>query len=96
LTTSSRELVERYIQAETDRDWAALQSMRHPDFSETWPQSGEKIVGGENWMVKVVELGTEKVHGETTYFSPESDPPAWRAEWVERVEPTDRDHAPSA
>jgi hypothetical protein len=46
---SERETVERYIQAEADRDWDTLTAMRHADFTETWPQSAERIVGDGNW-----------------------------------------------
>jgi hypothetical protein len=148
---SDRELIERYVQAEAARDWDALRSVRHADWVEAWPQSGEKIVGNDNWrlvhenfpgypefhagrlegpdptyvvspaftlvrvsgagdawvvegvnhypdgstyhIVKLIELRDGKVHGETTYFSLQSDPPAWRADWVERLEPADRDRA---
>jgi hypothetical protein len=143
--TGGRELVEGYIQAEADRDWDTLQAMRHGDWTEAWPQSGERIVGDHNWrqvhenfpgypdihvgtidgadptyvmspaftlvklsgvgdawvmqginryadgsifhIVKLIELRDDKVHAETTYFSPKSEPPGWRADWVELVEP---------
>jgi len=150
VTGSGRELIERYVQAESDRDWDLLKAMRHADWVEAWPQSGEKIVGNDNWrqvhenfpafpefhfgrvegadptyvmspaftlvrlsgvgdawvvegvnhyadgstyhVVKLVELRDGKVHAETTYFSPQSDPPEWRAKWVEHLEAADRDH----
>ena len=49
MTASGRELVERYIRAEAERDWDALDGMRHADWTETWPQTGERIVGSANW-----------------------------------------------
>jgi hypothetical protein len=148
MASSDRELIERYIQAEADLDWGALQSMRHQDWIEAWPQTGEKIVGNDNWrlvhenfpgypeihvsdvvgadasfvmspaftlvrisgagdawvvqgvghygdgsthhIVKLLELRDGKVHAETTYFAPQSDPPEWRANWVERLDPSDQ------
>jgi len=143
MTASGRELIEHYIQAEAARNWELLASMRHDDWTETWPQTGERIVGTGNWrsihenfpgypeiklnnvdgadpdyvlsaaftlvrltgvgdawvaqavnrytdgttyrVVKLIELRDDKVHSETTYFSPETDAPEWRAGWVERV-----------
>jgi hypothetical protein len=148
MATSDRDLIERYIQAEAERDWDKLVAMRHDDWAEDWPQSGERIVGSVNWrlvhenfpgypdihvgkiegadpvvvttpaftlvrlsgagdawvvqginhypdgsvyhIVKLVELRDARVHKETTYFSPRSDAPEWRAEWVQRVGQVDK------
>ena len=49
MTASGRELVERYMEAEAARDWSSLEAMRHQDWTETWPQTGERIVGSGNW-----------------------------------------------
>jgi hypothetical protein len=149
MTASERELLEHYFRATADRDWDLLTSIRHKDWTEDWPQTGERIVGSENWrlvhenypgypeinngevtgadptyivspmftlvrlsgagdawvveglnhypdgsiynIVKLIEIRDGKVRGETTYFSPQSDPPEWRSQWVERLEPADRD-----
>jgi ketosteroid isomerase-like protein len=42
--TGSRLVVERYAAA-LPTDWDALDELRHPDFVEDWPQSGERIRG---------------------------------------------------
>jgi hypothetical protein len=50
---SNREIVERYMKA-FPRDFDMLAELRHPDFVEDWPQSGERIRGHEGY-VKVHE-----------------------------------------
>jgi hypothetical protein len=42
--TSNREVVERYAAA-LPADYDALDRLRHADFVEEWPQSGERIRG---------------------------------------------------
>jgi hypothetical protein len=39
----SRSLVERYWQAQDPYDPATLATLRHPDWSADWPQSGERF-----------------------------------------------------
>ena len=46
---SDREIVERYARA-LPGDFATLASLRHPDFVEEWPQSGERIRGHANYQ----------------------------------------------
>lgn len=44
-----RALVERYAAGHNPPwDWDAMAKLVHPDFVESWPQSGERIVGLEN------------------------------------------------
>src|SRR5919198_2124815 len=45
---TNREIVERYFAAYPS-DWETMGELRHPDFVEDWPQSGERIVGHENY-----------------------------------------------
>ncbi len=45
---TTRELVERYVAA-LPSDFDALARLRHADFVEEWPQSGERIRGHENY-----------------------------------------------
>lgn len=45
---TNREIVERYFEAYPS-DWEAMARLRHADFIEDWPQSGERIVGHENY-----------------------------------------------
>ena len=45
---TNRGIVERYFRAYPS-DWEAMGELRHPDFVEDWPQSGERIVGHENY-----------------------------------------------
>jgi hypothetical protein len=43
--TTNREAIERYGQVLAGTDLAAIEALRHPDFVEDWPQSGERIRG---------------------------------------------------
>lgn len=43
------EKVERYRQALVHLDIETLGQLRHPDYTCTYPQSGERFVGHENW-----------------------------------------------
>jgi ketosteroid isomerase-like protein len=45
---ANRETVERLIQALNDRDLEAFDAQFHEDSVMEYPQSGERIVGGEN------------------------------------------------
>ena len=140
---SNREVVERYCAA-LPNDQETLRALRHPDFVEEWPQSGERVRGHERmaqidanypggmptadvqrvvgsedrWVVTpsftllrvagtgdvytaiaranyadgplwyialLIELRDGKVAKATTLFAPRLEPPAWRAEWVERM-----------
>ena len=46
---SNRAIVERYAVA-LPGDFETLASLRHPDFVEEWPQSGERIRGNANYQ----------------------------------------------
>jgi hypothetical protein len=43
---SNREIVERYLAAVPD-DQETLRALRHEQYIEDWPQSGERIIGAE-------------------------------------------------
>jgi hypothetical protein len=43
------QLLDRYVAALNKRDWAALREIFTPDYYEDWPQSGERVVGVENF-----------------------------------------------
>ena len=43
MATDNRALIEEYIAAGAANDLERLGRMRHPDWTETWPQSGERI-----------------------------------------------------
>jgi hypothetical protein len=43
---TNRAIVERYMDA-WPADYDTLGELRHPDFMEEWPQTGERIVGHE-------------------------------------------------
>jgi len=43
---SNREVVERYLAA-IPGDQATMRALRHPDFVEDWPQSGERVRGAD-------------------------------------------------
>ncbi len=46
---SIREIVERYMAA-FPADFEALGQLRHPDYVEDWPQSGERIRGHQGYV----------------------------------------------
>ena len=47
---SSKDLADRYLQAIWAGDWETLGRLRHPDWTDTWPQSGEVVRGHDNWV----------------------------------------------
>lgn len=58
---SGREIVERYMRA-IPGDFDTLGALRHPDFVQEFPQSGEVIRGHENWRAaheRYVEVQSE-------------------------------------
>lgn len=144
---TNREIVERYaneVMVSSDE----LDRLRHPDFVEDWPQSGERIRGAANmraiadnhpgrpthggllrvvgsedrWVVTpsyttlriegtgdvytivwraiyppdalwyvtmIVELRDQLIWRATSLFAEAFEAPAWRAQWVERIERTE-------
>lgn len=50
--SSNREVIERYAailgEAMRGGSYDELNALRHSDYVEEWPQSGERIVGGDN------------------------------------------------
>lgn len=142
--SSNEDVVRRYLAAHAAHDYDAVDALRHPDWTEEWPQSGERVRGTandraimDNWPGGLPEAGEMRVVGsedrwvltpaftlqrivgngdswwfdgtaaypdgstwfvaglvalrdariltETWYFAPPLDPPAWRAQWVERT-----------
>ncbi len=45
---SNEELVRRYVEAVMAQDASVLGQLRHPDWTEEWPQSGERVRGHAN------------------------------------------------
>ena len=45
---SNEDLVRAYIAAHQAHDYEAVGRMRHPDWVQDWPQTGERIRGHEN------------------------------------------------
>jgi hypothetical protein len=43
------DLIERYLRANAAEEFGALEAMRHPDWRELWPQSGEIITSSANY-----------------------------------------------
>lgn len=50
--SSNREVIERYVAAMRaalfEGDYRSLDQLRHPDFIEDWPQTGERVRGTAN------------------------------------------------
>ena len=49
--------------------------------------------GSTAYVISILRLKEGKVLTATTFFAPPFEPPAWRAEWVERMSETDRTRA---
>jgi hypothetical protein len=124
----NRQTVERLIQGLNERDLDLFHAQFQEDSVMEYPQSGERIVGGENrravygafpglprlaprrivvsgdvvvvetaldygdgadWQaVFIFELRDGKIARETGYWTQPFDAADWRAQWVERMEPT--------
>lgn len=54
-TLTNQEVVERYARASAGNDLAALERLRHPDWTVDWPQSGERVHGNESFA-EIVRL----------------------------------------
>ena len=44
---SNEEIVHEYARASAELDLDALSSLRHPDWSVLWPQTGEQVKGSD-------------------------------------------------
>ena len=143
---SNEEVVRRYAEAHRVHDYDTVGTLRHPDWTAEFPQTGERIRGnandraimdnwpgglpealglrlvgsedrwvatpsntlhrilgsgdtwwgdgtatypdGSSWFVALlITLRDGKVHRETWYFGSPLEAPAWRAAWVERIDP---------
>ena len=141
---SNEEVVNRYFAAHAAHQYDDVDALRHPDWTEEWPQSGERVRGiansraimdnwpgglpealkirlvgsedrwvltpgltiqrvvgngdfwwfdgtasypdGSSWFAAgLLQLRDARILKETWYFGPPLDPPAWRAQWVERM-----------
>ena len=142
---SNADVVSRYMAAHVAHDYDTVASIRHRDWVEEWPQTGERVRGHANdaaimanwpgglpeanevrvvgsedrwvltpawtiqrvvgsgdtffadgtatypdgslWFVAaLLELLDGKIRNETWYFAPPLEAPAWRAQWVERID----------
>lgn len=50
---TTREIVERYVRAMGERNTAEIPFVFAPDLVEDYPQSGERIVGLDNWVALI-------------------------------------------
>jgi hypothetical protein len=46
--TEGRQILERFLAAAEQRDYATMASIAHPDIEMSWPQSGERFTGRDN------------------------------------------------
>ncbi|MEK6719677.1 MAG: nuclear transport factor 2 family protein [Chloroflexota bacterium] len=142
---TNEEVVRAYLGAMEAKDIDAVSTLRHPDFTSEWPQSGERIRGDANmraidehypgglpdqhtghivgsedrWVVTpsytiqrvvgsgdfwwgdgtmsysdgstwfaamLLEVRDGRIYRETAYFCEPFEAPAWRAQWVERMD----------
>jgi hypothetical protein len=80
---------DQQIRAALDQHWAASDAndfeTEHRIYHEyavlEYPQSGERTRGRRN-----MEFRDDKVARETQYFADPFVAPAWRAQWVERID----------
>jgi len=49
--TSAEELLRTYVEASARDDFEAMEALRHPDWRELWPQSGEVVAGSGNYRI---------------------------------------------
>jgi ketosteroid isomerase-like protein len=93
---AARELIEKYVIAMRDADFATMRAMMADDYVEDYPQTGERIRGADNVMavrkhfpdLAVVWIGTSergRVTRGTVYFAPMLPAPEWRAQWAEPI-----------
>jgi hypothetical protein len=55
-----------------------------------WADGTGSYPDGSKWhVVGLFEVHDGQVHRETWYFGPPLEAPAWRAAWVERMDPTE-------
>jgi SnoaL-like domain len=57
-TANGREVLERFLEATEQRDYATMASFAHPNIEMAWPQSGERFLGRDNAMAAL--LATEE------------------------------------
>ena len=50
-TESGEELIRRYVTASAADDFEAMAALRHPDWQEFWPQSGEVVTSSANYLI---------------------------------------------
>jgi hypothetical protein len=46
---AGNDLIQRYLRANVADDFATLEALRHPDWQEAWPQSGEIVPSSANY-----------------------------------------------
>lgn len=44
-------VIRQYAEANAKDDFAAMESLRHPDWQERWPQSGEVVPNSANYRI---------------------------------------------
>lgn len=47
-STDGRAILEQFLAAAEQKDYAAMAKLAHPEIDMTWPQSGERFVGRDN------------------------------------------------
>ena len=50
MSENNKAAVDRYWRTVGTADWEGATAVMHDDFVEEWPQSGERIRGGANWL----------------------------------------------
>jgi hypothetical protein len=72
---SSKAIFERYLEALQERDLATLRALAHPEFEDSYPQSGEVTRGIDNligillnYPGQLESLGRDRVVGGETHF----------------------------
>ena len=52
--STNEDVARRYAEAAARLDLDAMAALRHPEWQAAWPQSGERIIGSENYR-RIVE-----------------------------------------
>ena len=84
---TNRRVVERFVRALANDDFEAQVALLHPDYVDTYPQSGEVIRGAANWRAIAenypgrnetgVPVSLGEISGAGEEWQPSASPLGW-------------------
>jgi ketosteroid isomerase-like protein len=81
----ARDVVESFWAAMRANDWDRAAALFADDAVIEWPCSGERMKGPR--AVAFSDVAGERIARQVEYWPEAYEPPAWRADFVERIEP---------